>query len=146
MVKLFGFRITPFFLFIIGLECLAILISIYIGLILYQDTASTTLSIESLDDSMFSGIFLVILLSILTPGFFYQTKVISHIKRTINEKTIGLIGAIITMTVILLTNNSGLDSKTLFISSLLSAFVGLLISQASVLSKYWRFIIRSGVN
>jgi hypothetical protein len=145
MVKILGFRITPFFLFIIGLECLALLVSVYLGLMLYQDEP-VTVTLELMDRSIYSGLFLVFLLSILTPGFIYQTKVISHIKKSLNEKVYGLVGAILTMTIILYTNASQVDSKTLFIASLLSAFVGLVISQTSLLNKYWRFMIRSGVN
>lgn len=146
MVKLFGLRITPFFLFILGLECLALLVSIYMGILLYQDTTTTTVSFELMDRSVNSGLLLMLLLSILTPGFFYQTKVISHIKKSVNEKALGLIGALTTMMVILFTNTSGFDPRSIFIAALLSAFVGLLISQASLLGKYWRFLIRSGVN
>ena len=146
MVKLFGFRITPFFLFILGLECLALLVSVYIGILLYQDTATTSVSIELIDRSFYSGVFLILLISILTPGFFYQTRVINYVKKSAKENVPGFIGALITVTVILFTNSSGLDSKTLFITALLSAFVGLLINQARLFSKYWRFMIRSGVN
>jgi hypothetical protein len=146
MVKLFGFRITPFFLFILGLQCLALLVSIYIGVLLYQDTATSSISVDIMDQSIYSGVFLIMLISILTPGFFYQTRVINYVKKSINERALGFIGALVTMTIIMFTNNSGLDSKTLFIAALLSACVGLLINQARLFSKYWRFLVRSGVN
>lgn len=146
MVKLFGLRITPFFLFILGLECLALLVSIYIGILLYQDTTTASVSIEFIDQSIYSSLFLIILISILTPGFFYQARVISHVKKSINENAFAFTGALITMAVILFANSSGLDSRTFFIATLLSAFVGLLINQARLFSKYWRFMVRSGVN
>ncbi len=141
MVKLFGFRITPFFLFILGLECLALLISIYIGILLYQDTTTTLVPIAFMDQSIYSGLFLIILLSILTSGFFYQGRVINHVKKSLNEKALGFVGALITVTVILFTNSSGFDAKTIFIAALLSACVGLVINQAGVFSKYWRFLV-----
>jgi hypothetical protein len=145
MVKLFGFRITPFFLFILSLECLALLVSIYLGILLYKDTTSYV-SPELVDHSIYSGLLLIILISVLTPGFFYQTRVINKVKKSISEKTPGFIGALITMTVILFTSSTGLDSKTLFITALLSACVGLVINQAGLFSRYWRFLVRNGVN
>jgi hypothetical protein len=146
MVKIFGLRITPFFLFILGLECLALLVSVYLGIMLYQDSTIIPLSFELVDRSVYSGVFLIILLSILTPGFFHQTKVVSHIKKSISDKVYVIIGAIVTMLVIVSTSASALDSKNLFLAALLSAFVGLLINQARSFKKYWRFMIRSGVN
>lgn len=145
MVKLFGLRITPFFLFILGLECLALLVSIYMGILLYQES-TMSVSLEMIDRSIYSGMFLIVLISILTPGFFYQTRVISKVRKSINGKIGGFIGALTTMLVILFTSNSGLDSKTLFTAALLSACVGLVINQAGLFSKYWRFLVRSGVN
>ena len=129
MVKLFGFRITPFFLFILGLECLALLVSVYLGTLLYKDRTAP-ISLEIIDNSIYSGLFLVILMSILTPVFFYQTRVINKIKKSLSEKTTGFIGALITMMLIMFTSSSGWDSKTLFIAALLSSCVGLAISQA----------------
>ncbi len=147
MVKLFGFRITPFFLFILGLELLALLVSLYMGILLYKkSTVTTFVSIELIDHTLYSGLFLIVLLSILTPGFLYQTKVINKVKKSIDGKITALIGALITMAIFLLTNNSVLDSKTLYMSALLSACVGLIISQAGLFTKYWRFLVRSGVN
>ena len=145
MVKLFGFRITPFFLFILGLECLALLVSIYLGLLLYKGT-TTIIPLESIDHSIYSGLLLIILISILTPGFFYQTRVINKVRKSISETATGFIGALVTMVVILFTSSSALDSKTLFIAALLSACVGLAINQAGLFSKYWRFLVRTGVN
>jgi len=145
MVKLFGFRITPFFLFILGLEFLALLVSAYMGVLLYR-VEVTAVSVELIDRSLYSGLLLIILLSILTPGFFYQTRVINKVKKSANMNVLAVTGALMTMLLLLLTNNSILDSKTLFISALLSAFVGLIISQAGLFSKYWRFLVRSGVN
>jgi hypothetical protein len=57
MVKIFGLRITPFFLFILGLQSLALLISLYIGILLYQDTATLSASYELMDRSIYSGLF-----------------------------------------------------------------------------------------
>ncbi|GEM_PF-1562011 len=145
MVKLFGFRITPFFLFILGLECLALVVSIYLGVLLYKDT-TTIIPLESIDHSIYSGLLLIILISILTPGFFYQTRVINKIKKSISEKVTGLIGAVITMMILLYTSSTSLDSKAFFIAALLSACVGLAINQAGLFSRYWRFLVRSGVN
>jgi hypothetical protein len=146
MVKLFGLRITPFFLFILGLEFLAMLVSVYIGILLYQGTTISPVSVEFIDHSMYSGLFLIILISILTPGFFYQTRVINYVKKSVNEKAISFVGALVTMMFILFSNNSGMDSKTFFIAALLSASVGLMLNQARLYKKYWRFFVRSGVN
>jgi hypothetical protein len=145
MVKLLGFRITPFFLFILGLECLALLVSFYLGTLLYRDT-TTSVSIEFVDSSIYSGLFLIGLIAILTPGFFYQTKVINNVKKSIRDKAAGFIVALITMVAILFTCSSGLDSKTIFIAAILSACAGLVVNQAGLLRKYWRFLVRSGVN
>jgi hypothetical protein len=145
MVKLFGFRITPFFLFILGLECLTLLVSIYLGALLYEDT-TTIIALESIDHSIYLGLLLVIFMSILTPGFFYQTRVINKVRKSISEKVTGFIVALITMMVILFASSSALDSKTLFIAALSSACVGLAISQTGLFSRYWRFLVRSGMN
>lgn len=146
MVKIFGFRITPFFLFIIGLEFLALIVSIYMGILLYRDSITITLSHDLIDRSFYSGLFLIMLLSILTPGFFYQTRVINYVKKAMYEKTPGFIFAFISMGIILLTSSAGFNPKSLFIAALLSAFIGLAINQLRLFSKYWRFLIRSGVN
>ena len=145
MVKLFGFRITPFFLFILGMECLALLVCFYMGTLLYKD-AGSGISIELMDTSVYSGLFLIILISILTPGFFYQAKVINYVKKSIVEKMVGFIGALITMMVIIFTSSSGWDPKALFITALISAGVGLAINRVGLLGKYWRFLVRNGVN
>ncbi|MEM6998875.1 MAG: hypothetical protein AAF419_03435 [Pseudomonadota bacterium] len=146
MVKLFGFRITPFFLFIIGLEFLALIVSVYMGILLYNDSITISLSDNFIDRSFYTGVFLIILLSILTPGFFYQTKVINYAKKAMYEKAPGFIFAFISMVIILFTNNAGFNPKTLFIAALLSAFIGLVVNQMRLFSKYWRFMIRSGIN
>jgi hypothetical protein len=145
MVKLFGFRITPFFFFILGLECLALLISVYLGVLLYKGTPAYV-SLEAIDHTIYTGLFLIILISILTPGFFSQVKVINKIKKSINEKIAGLLGAVLTMLLIVIASNSNLDSKTLFTAAILSACVGLSVNKVGMLSKYWRFLVRSGVN
>jgi lysylphosphatidylglycerol synthetase-like protein (DUF2156 family) len=145
MVKLLGFRITPFFLFILGLECLALLVSIYMGTLLYQGQ-TISVSLELIDRSFYSGIFLILLLSILTPGFFYQTRVIDKVKKSISANISALLGALMTMVVLLFTSNLTLDLKSLYIAALLSACAGLIISQARFLNKYWRFLVRAGVN
>jgi hypothetical protein len=82
----------------------------------------------------------------LTPGFFYQTKVINYVRKTVHEKSPAVAAAIITIMLILITNSSELDVRTLFIAALLSACVGMIMSQFGLLSKYWRFLIRSGLN
>ncbi len=145
MVKLFGFRISPFFLFILGLECLALLVSIYIGTLLYQGK-TVSVSFEMMDRSFYSGVFLILLLSILTPGFFYQARVINNVKKSISCKINGLIGALITMFVLLSTSNLTLDPKSLYLAALLSACAGIIISQTGFLKRYWRFLVRAGVN
>lgn len=68
------------------------------------------------------------------------------VKNSINEKIIGLIGALVTMLIIVMTRSSGLEPKILFMGALFSACVGLMIIHAGLLTKYWRFLIRSGVN
>ena len=145
MVKLFRFRISPFFLFIIGLECLALLLSVYLGILLYKGTP-TSVPLESIDRTIYTGLFLIILISILSPGFFSQVKIINKVNKSINESIMGLVVSLITMSVIVFTSNSSLDSKTLFTAAILSACVGLSVNKVSMLSKYWRFLVRSGVN
>ncbi len=145
MVKLFGFRISPFFLFILGLECLALLVSIYIGTLLYQGK-TVSVSFEMMDRSFYSGVFLILLLSILTPGFFYQARVINNVKKSISGRINGLIGALITMFILLSTSNLTHDPKSLYLAALLSACAGIIISQTGFLKRYWRFLVRAGVN
>lgn len=92
------------------------------------------------------GLFLVILLSILTPGFFSQVKAIDKIKKSVNEEIKGLLSALLTMSIIVFASTSNMDSKHLFAAAIVSACIGLSVNKAGVLSKYWRFLIRSGVN
>ena len=146
MVKLFGLRITPFFLLILGLQGLALLLSLYIGLLLYQDTLTIQATNEFIERSFYSGLILVVLLSVLTPGFFYQTKVISYVKKTIHDKTPSVTIAMVTMFLILFVNGSNLDARILFIAALISACVGMVIGQFGLLGKYWRFLVHSGMN
>ena len=146
MVKLFGLRITPFFLLILGLQTLALLLSLYIGMLLYQDALSIEVTNEFIERSFYSGLILVVLLSVLTPGFFYQTKVISYVKKTIHDKTPSVAIAMVTMLLILFVNGSNLDARILFIAALISACVGMVIGQFGLLGKYWRFLVHSGMN
>lgn len=146
MVKILGLRITPFFLMIIALQSLALLVSLYIGILLYQDTISMGLSTEGVQRSVYSGLFLLLLLSILTPGFFYQTKVITYIKKTIHERTPTIAISIITMLFIMLINGSGMNARMFFISALMSASVGVIAGQFDLLTRYWRFLVRSGMD
>ena len=145
MLKLFGFRITPFFLFILSMECLSLLICIYLGALLYKGTGAYV-AYDSIDSIIYSGMLLLIVISILTPSFFSQVKVINHIKKTINEKATGVFAALLTMSLIIFANTDSLDAKTVFATALLSACVGLSITQVGLFGKYWRFLIRSGVN
>lgn len=145
MLKLFGFRITPFFLFILSIECLSLLFCAYLGILLYQGP-SAKISSESIDSIIYSGTFLLFLIATLTPGFISQVKVINHIKKTFNEKITGVFAALLTMMIIVFANVENLDAKTIFAASLLSACVGLSITQVGLFGKYWRFLIRSGVN
>lgn len=145
MIKLFGFRITPFFLFIMSMECLSLLVCFYLGILLYRGTP-TFVSPETIDSILYSGIVLLLLISLLTPGFFSQVNVINHIKKTFNEKIIGFLAALFTMTVIVFSNAEKLDAKTIFAAAILSACVGLCVTQVGLFGKYWRFLIRSGVN
>ena len=146
MVKLFGLRITPFFLLILSLQSLALLLSLYIGMLLYQDALSIEVTNEFIERSFYSGLMLVVLLSVLTPGFFYQAKVISYMKKTIHDKTPSFAIAMATMLLILSVNGSNLDARILFIAALISACVGMLIGQFGLLGKYWRFLVHSGMN
>ena len=146
MVKLFGLRITPFFLLILGLQTLALLLSLYIGMLLYQDALSIEVTNEFIERSFYSGLLLVVLLSVLTPGFFYQAKVISYMKKTIHDKTPSVAIAMVTMLLILFVNGSNLDASILFIAALISACVGMVIGQFGLLGKYWRFLVHSGMN
>lgn len=150
MVKIFGLRITPFFLLILSLQSLALIVSLYIGILLYQDAFAIEASSELLTEfdqrSVYSGLFLLILLSVLTPGFFHQTKVINYLKKTMHEKTPTLFISVITMATILFINGINLDARVLFIAALISACVGMIVGQLGLLSKYWRFLVRSGMN
>ena len=146
MVKIFGLRITPFFLLIIGLQSLALLVSLYIGILLHRDTVLIGVSDEIIQHSLYSGLLLVLLLSVIAPGFFYQTRVISYIKKTLNEKTATFVIALVTMFSVWLINGSSMDARMLFITALISACVGMIGGQFKLLSKYWRFLIRSGMN
>lgn len=145
MVKLLGFRITPFFLFILGLECLALLLSVYLGVLLYEGVP-VSVSFDSIDHTIYTSVFLVILIGILTPGFFSQTKVINNIKKSVHELLPGLLVSIAVMSFIVLTNHTSLDSKMLFLAAILSACIGLIINKLNMLGKYWRFLVRTGVN
>jgi hypothetical protein len=145
MLKLFGFRITPFFLFILSMECLFLLVCVYLGALLYKGTP-IYVSHESIDSTIYSGLFLLTLILILTPGFSSQIKVINYIKKTFNEKIPGILVALITMFILVFANIDNLDAKTLFAVAILSACVGLSITQIGMFRKYWRFLIRSGVN
>ncbi len=145
MLKLFGFRITPFFLFILSMESLALLICVYLGILLYKGMP-TYVSPESIDNIIYSGIVLLLLISTLTPGFFSQVKVLIHIKKTFNEKITGISAASFTMIIIVFSNAENLNAKTIFAAAILSACVGLSVTQVGLFGKYWRFLIRSGVN
>lgn len=145
MIKLFGFRITPFFLFILSMECLSLLVCVFLGVLLYRGTP-TFVSPETIDSIIYSGIVLLLLISLLTPSFFSQVNVINHIKKTFNEKIVGFLAAFFTMSVIVFSNSENLDAKTVFAAAILSACVGLGVTQVGLFGKYWRFLIRSGVN
>lgn len=146
MFKVFGLRITPFFLFILGLQSLALLLSLYIGLLLYQDSISIEASAEVIEHLLYTGLFLIFLLSILTPGFFHETRVITYMKKTFHEKTLSFVVAAIVMIIILFFNSTGLDARFLFVAALISASIGIIVGQFGLLGKYWRFLIHSGMN
>lgn len=128
-----------------GMECLSLLVCVYLGILLYRG-APTFVSPETLDSILYSGIVLLLLISLLTPGFFSQVNVINHIKKTFNEKIIGFLAALFTMSVIVFSNTENLDAKTIFAAAILSACAGLSVTQVGLFGKYWRFLIRSGVN
>jgi len=146
MVKIFGFRITPCFLLIFGLQSLALLTSLYIGILLYQDTVLMNESTEVAERFVYSGLFLIMLLSILTPAFFQQTKVINYLKKTIHDKTSSFIIAVVTMILIFFVNGSYLDTRMFFVAALMSSCVGVITGQFGLFGKYWRCLIRSGMN
>lgn len=58
----------------------------------------------------------------------------------------GVLAALFTMSVIVFSNTGILDEKTVFAAAILSACVGLSVTQVGLFGKYWRFLIRSGVN
>ncbi len=58
MLKLFGLRITPFFLFILGLECLSLLLSVYLGILLHG-SVSGFLPYPSIHDLAYLGLLLL---------------------------------------------------------------------------------------
>ena len=146
MVKIFGFRITPLFLLILGLECIAILLSLYIGVLLYSDKTSAVLSVESVNHTVSLGMFLFMMLAILTIGFFSQVKIINNMKRTANDMILGLGVALLTMVATIFSHIQQLDLTVVFIALLLSVSTGLIVVKLSALSKYWRFLVRTGVN
>lgn len=146
MVKIFGFRITPCFLFILSLQSLALLISLYIGILLYQDTVLMNESTEVVERSIYSCLFLIMLLSILTPAFFQQTKVINYLKKTIHDKTSSFVIAVVMMLLIFFVNGSYLDVRMFFVAALMSSCIGVLAGQLGLFGKYWRCLIRSGMN
>ncbi|MFT5395993.1 MAG: hypothetical protein ACI85N_001182 [Gammaproteobacteria bacterium] len=127
------------------MECLSLLVCVYLGVLLYRGTP-TFVSSETVDSIIYSGIVLLLLISLLTPGFFTHVNVINHIKKTFNEKIMGVLAALFTMSVIVFSNTGNLDEKTVFAAAILSACVGLSVTQVGLFGKYWRFLIRSGVN
>jgi len=127
------------------MECLSLLVCVYLGALLYRGTP-TFVSSDSIDSIIYSGAVLLLLISLLTPGFFSQVNVINHIKKKSNEKITGVLAAFVMMAVIVFSNTGNLDSKTVFAAAILSACVGLSVTQVGLLGKYWRFLIRSGVN
>jgi len=127
------------------MECLSLLVCVYLGILLYRGTPAVV-SPAPVDSIIYSGIALLLLISLLTPGFFSQVNVINHIKKTFNEKMTGVLAALFTMTMIVFSNAGNLDGKTVFAAAILSACVGLSVTQVGLFSKYWRFLIRSGVN
>jgi len=145
MFKLFGFRITPFFFFILSVECLSLLVCIYLGIILHNGTA-TYVSSGSTNILIYFGIFLSIFLFTLTPGILSEVKVMNHIKKTFNDKITGVIAALLTMLLIVFSNADNLEAKTIFAAALLSACVGLTITKVGLLGKYWRSLIYFDVN
>ena len=145
MIKLFGIRISPFFLIILGLECLTLLLSVYIGILLYHNNPEFV-STETVDRTVPMGLFLFLMLGILTPGFFSQLKIIHNLKKPVSDMVFGLGVGLLTMIAIIFSNYSNLNSRTVFIAVLLSASIGLISAKVTALGKYWRFLVRSGVN
>ena len=145
MFKLFGFRITPLFLFILGLECLALLISLYLGILLYNG-ASINISNDTFNHVSHTGVVLFVLIMILTPGFFSQLKIIHHLKKSFNELMPGIAASILSMLMIVTANHSNMDSRLFFLAAILSASIGLIINKLSLTGKYWRFLVRKDVN
>lgn len=127
------------------MECIALFASLYLGTLLYRGESSSIL-MGTFDTVIFSAVFLLILISVLTPGFFSQIKVISYMKQTFDQKAAGIIAATITMTLIVISNSGSLDARSVFVAAILSACIGISVTQVSLFSKYWRFLIRSGVN
>ena len=145
MLKLFGLRITPFFFFILAMECTALLTSLYLGVLLFKGTTGYV-SYASMDSILYSATFLLMVITLITPGFFSQVTVISHLKKTLKDKSLGIISASIAMTVIVFANLGNLDTKTLFAAAVLSGCIGLSTTQVELFGRYWRFLVRSGVN
>ena len=145
MFKLFSFRMTPFFLGILALECMALLISIYLGVLLYQG-AAINISTETFAYSNKTNIVLFMLIFILAPGFFSQLKIIHYLKKSFDELMPGLIVAVLSMALIVTSMNNNLDARLLFLAAVLSVSLGILTNKLSLLNKYWRLLIRKGVN
>jgi len=114
----------------------------YLGILPYEGIP-TSVSLESIDRTLYTGILLIIFISFLTPGFFSQVKIIN---KSINESITGVVASLIIISVIVFASNASLDSKTLFIAAILSACVGICVNKVGTLSKYCRFLVRSGVN
>ncbi|MCG8377873.1 MAG: hypothetical protein MI865_00190 [Proteobacteria bacterium] len=145
MIKIFGFRFTPFFLFILSLECLALLVSIYLGILLYKGEVFSVS--DALVDRTFTiAIFLVVLLMILMPVFNIQLEIIHKVKKSVYEYLPGVVVSLSIMSLIVLSNLEKLDAKMLFLSAVLSACAGSIINNFGLIGRYWRLLVRAGVN
>jgi hypothetical protein len=115
------------------------------GLLLYKG-AFTQLAYVSIDNMVYAGFLLLILLPITSPRFFSLARIRNGIKKILNEKLAGLVTASIIMSVFVFVNMANLDTKTIFVAALLSACAGFCITQAGVLSKFWRLRVRPNMN
>ena len=140
-MKLFGFRITPFFLLILGLECLALLLSVCTGIFLYYN-ATQFVTTEMVEQTMHMGPVQFIMLLILSPVLFSRVRILYHLLKSIRNVIFGIAISLLTMGVVILTNYSGMNSETVFIAALLSAGIGLVAYKSGLYDKCCYFLFK----
>ena len=132
--------LSPFFLLIIGLECLVLLISIGIGLYLYLDTSSSS-GMDLIKKTVFMEPVLVIVLLLSVLFLFSNIKKIQNIVRSMNHFIFGAGVAVLMMTAMVSSNGIS-SSENVFIGALLSAAIGLFASQPVFFDKCCDYLFK----